>query len=103
MAMKGRGLSYAEAGVDFDAGDRLVEMIKPLVRSTAQTGTNPEIGGFGGLFGKLDPDAGASVVAWVAEGCRQAGYAGETVMRLGNVVPLATEPVGYDGRLDLVW
>ena len=50
MAVKGRGLSYAEAGVDIDAGNRLVEMIKPLVRSTARAGTEAEIGGFGGLF-----------------------------------------------------
>jgi phosphoribosylformylglycinamidine cyclo-ligase len=50
MTGKGRGLSYAEAGVDIDAGNRLVEMIKPLVRSTARTGSDAEIGGFGGLF-----------------------------------------------------
>jgi phosphoribosylformylglycinamidine cyclo-ligase len=50
MTTKGRGLSYAEAGVDIDAGNRLVEMIKPLVRSTARAGTDAEIGGFGGLF-----------------------------------------------------
>jgi len=50
MTMTGRGLNYAEAGVDIDAGNRLVEMIRPLVRSTARAGTNAEIGGFGGLF-----------------------------------------------------
>jgi len=50
MAPKGRGLSYADAGVDIDAGNRLVEMIKPLVRSTARLGSDAEIGGFGGLF-----------------------------------------------------
>jgi phosphoribosylformylglycinamidine cyclo-ligase len=50
MTRKDRGLSYAEAGVDIDAGNRLVEMIKPLVRSTARAGTDAEIGGFGGLF-----------------------------------------------------
>ncbi len=41
---------YAAAGVDIDAGNRLVEMIKPLVRATARPGTAAEIGGFGGLF-----------------------------------------------------
>jgi phosphoribosylformylglycinamidine cyclo-ligase len=41
---------YAAAGVDIDAGNRLVEMIKPLVRATARAGTDGEIGGFGGLF-----------------------------------------------------
>jgi phosphoribosylformylglycinamidine cyclo-ligase len=41
---------YAAAGVDIDAGNRMVELIKPLVRSTARPGANAEIGGFGGLF-----------------------------------------------------
>jgi phosphoribosylformylglycinamidine cyclo-ligase len=44
------GLTYAQAGVDIDAGNRLVELIKPLVRSTARRGADAEIGGFGGLF-----------------------------------------------------
>ncbi len=44
------GLTYAEAGVDIDAGNRMVELIKPLVRSTARAGADAEIGGFGGLF-----------------------------------------------------
>src|SRR6266481_9322664 len=50
MADKGRGLTYAEAGVDIDAGNRMVELIKPLVRATARAGADAEIGGFGGLF-----------------------------------------------------
>ena len=41
---------YAAAGVDIDAGNRMVDMIKPLVRATARAGANAEIGGFGGLF-----------------------------------------------------
>jgi phosphoribosylformylglycinamidine cyclo-ligase len=44
------GLTYAEAGVDIDAGNRMVDMIKPLVRATARPGADAEIGGFGGLF-----------------------------------------------------
>lgn len=144
MSEKDKGLSYADAGVDIDAGNALVEKIKPLVRSTRRPGADGEIGGFGGLFdlkaagfndpilvaandgvgtklkiaiesgkhdtvgidlvamcvndlvvqgaepllfldyfatGKLDPDQGASIVAGIAEGCRQAGCAligGET-------------------------
>jgi phosphoribosylformylglycinamidine cyclo-ligase len=50
MADKGRGLTYAQAGVDIDAGNRMVELIKPLVRATARPGADAEIGGFGGLF-----------------------------------------------------
>ena len=50
MAEKERGLTYAQAGVDIDAGNRMVELIKPLVRATARPGADAEIGGFGGLF-----------------------------------------------------
>ena len=135
---------YAAAGVDIDAGNRMVELIKPLVRATARAGADAEIGGFGGLFdlkaagfkdpilvaatdgvgtkvkiaietglhagigidlvamsvndlvvqgaeplffldyfacGKLDPETTASIVASIAEGCRESGCAligGET-------------------------
>lgn len=60
MAEKGRGLTYAGSGVDIDAGNRMVDMIKPLVRATARPGADAEIGGFGGLFdlkrlGMADP------------------------------------------------
>jgi phosphoribosylformylglycinamidine cyclo-ligase len=41
---------YAAAGVDIDAGNRMVDLIKPLVRGTARAGADAEIGGFGGLF-----------------------------------------------------
>src|SRR5271163_1803247 len=137
-------LTYADAGVDIDAGNAMVEAIKPLVRATRRPGADAEIGGFGGLFdlkaagfvdpvlvaandgvgtkvkiaietglhsgsgidlvamsvndlvvqgaeplffldyfacGKLDPDAAASIVAGIAEGCRESGCAligGET-------------------------
>jgi len=144
MSQGKNGLTYAQAGVDIDAGAAMVEKIKPHVRSTRRPGADGEIGGFGGLFdlkaagftdpvlvaandgvgtkvkiaidtglhdtigidlvamcvndivvqgaeplffldyfatGKLDPDQGASIVAGIAEGCRQAGCAlvgGET-------------------------
>src|SRR5712675_3013748 len=137
-------LTYAQAGVDIDAGNRMVDLIKPLVRATARAGADAEIGGFGGLFdlkgagfkdpvlvaatdgvgtkvkiaietgrhgtigidlvamsvndlvvqgaeplffldyfacGKLDPEATASIVAGIAEACRESGCAligGET-------------------------
>ncbi len=50
MAENERGLTYAQAGVDIDAGNRMVDLIKPLVRATARPGADAEIGGFGGLF-----------------------------------------------------
>src|SRR6266851_2559861 len=169
MAEKQRGLTYAQAGVDIDAGNRMVELIKPLVRATARTGADAEIGGFGGLFdlkkvgyrdpvliaatdgvgtklkvaietgrhdtigidlvamsvndlvvqgaeplffldyyacGKLEPEVGASVVAGVAEGCRQAGCAligGETAESEVVARTRGAPPVAYRGRLDLAW
>jgi phosphoribosylformylglycinamidine cyclo-ligase len=144
MVGRKNGLTYADSGVDIDAGNRLVDLIKPMVRATARAGTEAEIGGFGGLFdlkaagfkdpvlvaatdgvgtklkiaietrmhggigidlvamsvndlvvqgaeplffldyfacGKLDPEATATIVAGIAEGCREAGCAligGET-------------------------
>jgi phosphoribosylformylglycinamidine cyclo-ligase len=137
-------LTYADSGVDIDAGNRLIDLIKPMVRATARAGADAEIGGFGGLFdlkaagfedpvlvaatdgvgtkvkiaietglhagigidlvamsvndlvvqgaeplffldyfacGKLDPEAAATIVAGIAEGCRESGCAligGET-------------------------
>src|SRR5947207_6439326 len=50
MADRKNGLTYADAGVDIDAGNRLVDLIKPLVRATRRAGADAEIGGFGGLF-----------------------------------------------------
>jgi len=50
MSQRGRGLTYASSGVDIDAGNRMVDMIKPLVRATRRAGADAEIGGFGGLF-----------------------------------------------------
>jgi phosphoribosylformylglycinamidine cyclo-ligase len=137
-------ISYRDSGVDIDAGNALVETIKPLAKSTRRPGADADLGGFGALFdlkaagfkdpilvaandgvgtklkiaidtalhatigidlvamcvndllaqgaeplffldyfatGKLDVDVARSVVAGIAEGCRQAGCAligGET-------------------------
>lgn len=43
-------ITYRDAGVDIDAGNRLVELIKPLARSTRRAGADTDLGGFGGLF-----------------------------------------------------
>jgi phosphoribosylformylglycinamidine cyclo-ligase len=43
-------LNYREAGVDIDAGNELVERIKPAIKSTYRNGCVGSIGGFGGLF-----------------------------------------------------
>jgi len=44
------GLTYADAGVDIDAGNALVERIKPAAKRTGRTGTMGGLGGFGALF-----------------------------------------------------
>jgi len=46
----GAQLTYADAGVDIDAGNELVQKIKPLVARTMRNGVLGGIGGFGGMF-----------------------------------------------------
>jgi phosphoribosylformylglycinamidine cyclo-ligase len=56
--MTGKPLTYKDAGVDIDAGNALVERIKPLVARTSRPEVLTGLGGFGGLFalppGKYD-------------------------------------------------
>jgi len=49
-SVESKSLTYADAGVSIDAGNSLVQRIKPFVRRTQRTGSNAEIGGFGGVF-----------------------------------------------------
>jgi phosphoribosylaminoimidazole synthetase len=44
------GLTYAQAGVDIDAGEALVDAIKPLAKATRRPGADAALGGFGALF-----------------------------------------------------
>ncbi len=60
MTDRPNGLTYAQAGVDIDAGAALVEAIKPLAASTRRPGSDAGLGGFGALFdlkaaGFVDP------------------------------------------------
>ena len=60
MSTLKNGLTYADAGVDIDAGNALVERIKPAARRTERPGTMAGLGGFGALFdlkaaGYIDP------------------------------------------------
>lgn len=68
----GEVVSYASAGVDIEAGNRLVDLIKPACKSTRRNGCDADLGGFGGLF---DLDA--------------ANYAGKDTVLIG-----ATDGVG---------
>jgi phosphoribosylformylglycinamidine cyclo-ligase len=59
-ATNSNGLNYRAAGVDMEAGDALVEAIKPLARATSRPGVIGGLGGFGALFdlkaaGFVDP------------------------------------------------
>ena len=90
------GLTYRDAGVDIDAGNEVVERIKPLVKRTLRPEVLGGVGLFGGLFdlsgryrepvlvfatGKLDVDTTVHVVGGIARGCEIAGCAligGET-------------------------
>ena len=117
MNEKGRpgltqGLTYAEAGVDIDAGNAMVDLIKPLVQATARAGADAEIGGFGGLFdlkraGFRDPvlvaatDGVGTKVKFAIDTGHHRTRAGETVVRLGEVTAAGSERVAYSGHLDL--
>lgn len=170
--MTAKSLTYKDAGVDIDAGNRLVEKIKPMVAATRRPEVIAGLGGFGGLFampsgrfeepvlvsgtdgvgtklmlaqrlgchntigidlvamcvndvlvqgaeplffldyfacGRLDVEIAASVVAGIAEGCRQAGAAligGETAempdMYGDGEYDLAGFCVGAVDRKDLI-
>ena len=50
MSERQNGLTYAQAGVDIDAGAALVDRIKPLAKATRRPGADGSLGGFGALF-----------------------------------------------------
>ena len=72
-------LSYRDAGVDIDAGDALVEAIKPFARKTMREGVLGGIGGFGALFeiSKKLQGAGAGVRHRRRRHQAQAGFPSE--------------------------
>lgn len=50
MTDRPNGLTYAQAGVDIDAGNALIERIKPFAKATRRPGADAALGGFGALF-----------------------------------------------------
>ena len=117
MTLPEPGLTYADAGVDIDAGNAMVERIKPLVRATRRPGADAEIGGFGGLFdlkaaGFRDPilvaanDGVGSKVKIAIETGRHASVGIDLVaMCVNDLVVQGAEPLFFldyfaTGRLD---
>ncbi len=50
MTERPNGLTYAQAGVNIDAGNALVDAIRPLAKATRRAGAEAALGGFGALF-----------------------------------------------------
>jgi phosphoribosylformylglycinamidine cyclo-ligase len=107
MVKSGDGLTYAKAGVDIDAGNRMVELIKPLVRATARRGADAEIGGFGGIFdlkplGFKDPilvaandGVGTKVKIAIETGCHDTIGIDLVAMSVNDLVVQGAEPLFF--------
>src|SRR3954462_15568696 len=85
MIERKNGLTYADSGVDIDAGNRLVQLIKPMVRATARAGADAEIGGFGGLFD-----------------LQRAGYVGPILVAANDGVGTKVKVAIENGRHDTI-
>ena len=86
------GLDYRSAGVDIDAGEELVEAIKPLARGTMRPGADAALGGFGGFF---DPAAAGYLQELVESNGADATEAALALGRLGDrrAIPLLVTTV----------
>jgi phosphoribosylaminoimidazole synthetase len=118
MTVPSQGLTYAEAGVDIDAGAALVERIKPLAASTRRPGSDAGLGGFGALFdlraaGFIDPlivsttDGVGTKLKIAIETGLHAGVGVDLVaMCVNDLLAQGAEPLAFldyyaTGRLDV--
>jgi phosphoribosylformylglycinamidine cyclo-ligase len=117
-APRAGGLSYADAGVDIDAGDALVEQIKPLARATTRAGVLGGLGGFGALFdpkaaGFIDPilvsttdGVGTKLMVAIATGLHDTVGIDLVAMCVNDLVVQGAEPLLFldyfaTGKLDV--
>ncbi|XP_061683679.1 trifunctional purine biosynthetic protein adenosine-3 isoform X2 [Syngnathoides biaculeatus] len=102
-----RGLTYKESGVDIAAGNKLVDVIKPLARATSRPGCDAELGGFAGLFdlkaaGFIDPilvsgTDGVGTKLKIAQACGQHGSLGQDLVAMcaNDVLAQGAEPLFF--------
>ncbi|XP_030918486.1 trifunctional purine biosynthetic protein adenosine-3 isoform X2 [Geospiza fortis] len=113
-----RGLTYKNSGVDIEAGNTLVQKIKPFAAATSRSGCNAELGGFAGLFdlkaaGYRDPilvsgTDGVGTKLKIAQECQKHDTIGQDLvaMCVNDLLAQGAEPLFFldyfaCGKLDV--